>query len=93
MEAMACGCCAVASNVGGNPELVHAAETGLLFEKQDVAGLATQLRLLVENPEMRARLANAGSQLIRQNFSLATASQTFHQIYSGFLRDRGVIAT
>jgi L-malate glycosyltransferase len=93
MEAMACGCCAVASNVGGNPELIRPGETGLLFEKQDVAGLTAQLRLLVENPEMRKRLAAAGSDLIRRNFSLAIAGRAFHQLYEESLRNAGVLSS
>src|SRR5208283_4521864 len=32
MEAMACGCCPIASRVGGNPELVEDERNGLLFE-------------------------------------------------------------
>ncbi len=93
MEAMTCGCCAVASNVGGNPELVHPDETGLLFEKQDAPGLAAQLRLLVENPQLRERLAQAGTALIRRDFSLAAASRTFHEIYTGFLQARGLFTS
>ena len=59
MEAMACGCAVVASRVGGNPELVKDGETGLLFEKADVAGLAARLRLLIEDEALRRRLAGA----------------------------------
>ncbi|MBV8820942.1 MAG: glycosyltransferase, partial [Acidobacteriaceae bacterium] len=60
MEAMACGCCAAASNVGGNPELVREGETGLLFEAGDAHGLAAALRRLIENAGLRAQFANDG---------------------------------
>src|SRR5207244_161276 len=43
MEAMASGCCVVASRVGGNPELVVEGETGLLFRAADSADLARSL--------------------------------------------------
>lgn len=92
MEAMACGCCAVASNVGGNPELIRPSETGLLFEKRDVADLTAKLRLVVQNPELRKRLAAAGSGLIQQNFSLAVAGSRFHQLYEEFLLNAGLVS-
>ncbi len=43
MEAMACGCCPVASDVAGNPELVTPMETGLLFQPGNVEDLAARI--------------------------------------------------
>src|SRR6185295_14850716 len=57
MEAMASGCAVVASNVGGNPELVTDHETGLLYPAADTAALAERLTELINNAELRARLA------------------------------------
>jgi glycosyltransferase involved in cell wall biosynthesis len=85
MEAMACGCAVVASNVGGNPELVVDGETGLLFEKADVAGLAARLRLLIEDEALRRRLADAAARVIRETMSLASATRRMEEIYESFL--------
>ena len=85
MEAMACGCAAVASRVGGNPELVTDGETGMLFEPRDAAGLAGALGVLLANPELRRRLASNASRLIQSNFSLAAAARRMGEIYSTFL--------
>src|SRR5229473_4967915 len=74
MEAMACGCCAVATNVGGNPELVRNGETGLSFEPGDSEGLSVVLRTLIENEALRQRLAAAGAELISQRFSTRAAA-------------------
>ena len=41
MEAMACGCCAVASRTGGNIELVTDGRTGWLFEPGNAAELTS----------------------------------------------------
>ncbi len=82
MEAMACGCCAVASNVGGNPELVRNGENGLLFEPRDAAGLSKVLRTLVENESLRRRLAAAGQQTMRERFSIRSSVQRMSDIYS-----------
>jgi glycosyltransferase involved in cell wall biosynthesis len=88
MEAMACGCCAVASRVGGNPELVKDGETGLLFERQNAEGLATILAKLVQNESLRARLADNGLKFIRENFSLAQSARRMGEIYRGLLAAR-----
>ena len=61
LEAMACGCCAVASRVGGNPEVIQDGNTGLLFEKSNARDLADKLLSLIRNPEFRERLAERGS--------------------------------
>ena len=42
MEAMACGCCPIASNVGGNPELIEDGVRGLLFEPGNSVGLGAK---------------------------------------------------
>jgi glycosyltransferase involved in cell wall biosynthesis len=82
MEAMACGCCVVASNVGGNPELVRNGENGLLFEPRDAAGLSKVLRTLVENESLRRRLAAAGEQTVRECFSIRSSVERMSDIYS-----------
>jgi glycosyltransferase involved in cell wall biosynthesis len=85
MEAMACGCCVVASRVGGNPELIAHGETGMLFEPRDVAGLAAVLRLLVRDSALRGELAMNGARLIHSRFSLGAAARRMGEIYSALL--------
>jgi glycosyltransferase involved in cell wall biosynthesis len=81
MEAMACGCPVVASNVGGNPELVQNGETGLLFEPRDVAGLSAALQVLIEDKALRGRLAEAGASFVRKRFSIQASAQRMGEIY------------
>jgi glycosyltransferase involved in cell wall biosynthesis len=85
MEAMACGCCVVASRVGGNPELVAHGETGMLFAPRDAPGLAEVLRLLVCHPERRSALGAQAAHLIHSRFPLAAAARRMGQIYSALL--------
>jgi glycosyltransferase involved in cell wall biosynthesis len=84
MEAMACGCCAVASNVGGNPELVKPGETGLLFKPRDPDDLASTLRTLIESPDLRRDLAARG-QAFLANFSIETAARRMGEIYTSLV--------
>ena len=88
MEAMASGCCAVASNVGGNPELVRDWETGLLFESGDVAGLTAALELAAGSEELRRRLGEAAMRRIRENFSARSAADRMGEIYSELIERR-----
>lgn len=88
MEAMAGGCCVVASRVGGNPELVADGERGLLFEKQDAEGLATALERIVGNEELRRVMALNGQRFIHENFSLKAAASQMGAIYEEFLEKK-----
>jgi L-malate glycosyltransferase len=86
MEAMACGCCAVASDVGGNPELIQDGRTGLLFRPGDVEDLAEKLRRLIHDDRARATLAESAVGLIRERFDRRTAVPRMEDVYRFYLK-------
>jgi glycosyltransferase involved in cell wall biosynthesis len=69
-EAMACGLVVVGTTTGGTKELLLEDENGLTFPPEDDALLSHQLLRLARNPGLRRRLARAGRQTVRQNFTL-----------------------
>jgi L-malate glycosyltransferase len=81
LEAMACGCCPVASRVGGNPELIRHGENGMLFEAGDVGQLADELETLVELRVLREQLA-AKARLTAEQFSIAASARRMEEIYT-----------
>ncbi|MCS6953220.1 MAG: glycosyltransferase [Bryobacterales bacterium] len=90
MEAMACGCCVVASAVGGCPELVTHEKTGLLFRSNDLEDLVGQLRRAIAEEPLRQATSQAAAAFIQQHYSLEKAVRQMEQIYEEHLlrRDR-----
>ena len=58
-EAMAAGCPVVATAVGGVPDMIEHGRTGLLSPVADIAGLAVNLRRVLDDPALALRLAAA----------------------------------
>ena len=85
MEAMGCGCCPVASDTGGNPELGQDGETGLLFPAGDAEALAERLALLLDGPAYRRRLAAQAARRIEEHFTREQAARAMGEIYQEFL--------
>jgi len=85
MEAMACGCCAIAADTGGNPELVQDGETGLLFPAGDSAALAVRLECVLASRDLRGRLATNGARLMGERFTREAAARRMGEIYTRFL--------
>jgi glycosyltransferase involved in cell wall biosynthesis len=81
LEAMACGCCPVASRVGGNTELVRHGENGMLFEAGDAGQLRQVLETLVELPLLRQQLA-ARARCTAERFSMAGSTRRMEEIYT-----------
>jgi glycosyltransferase involved in cell wall biosynthesis len=90
MEAMACGRAVVASNVGGNPELVKEGETGLLFKAGDAEDLARQLRALAGQEDLRRRLGANAAAFVRTRFGKDISVERMEAVYRSFLVKRGV---
>jgi glycosyltransferase involved in cell wall biosynthesis len=92
MEAMACECAPVASRVGGNPELIHDGQTGLLFDPDNPEQLAQCLRLLIENEDLRKKIAARAARSIHEKFSLRAAADRMAEIYLGHLEAHTIAA-
>lgn len=60
IEAMMCGVCVVASKSGGPLEIIDDGQNGLLFKTFDADDLATKLKSLYDNAEMRKIYGDAG---------------------------------
>lgn len=81
LEAMSAECAAVASRVGGNPEIIDSGENGLLFPAGDVAALRDALRSLIVDPVRRRTLAAAGRESVARRFSPAAAAANLGRLY------------
>lgn len=59
LEAQAAGCAVLATKVGGIPDIVHDQETGILVPVDDIDAAAVELRRLLTDVSLRAKLAVA----------------------------------
>ena len=85
LEAMASGLPVIATNVGGNGELIEAGVTGELVTVADPEAMARQIAALATDPQ-RARLAGlAGRARVEQQFSLQAMSQGYQGLYERLL--------
>jgi glycosyltransferase involved in cell wall biosynthesis len=82
LEAMAQGLPVVASNVGGNPEVVADGESGLLVPPLDPPALASAIALLVQDAPRRAAMGAAGRRRLRGQFSQAAMVASYRNIYN-----------
>jgi glycosyltransferase involved in cell wall biosynthesis len=80
-EAMACGRAVVASRAGGAAELIHPEEDALGHAPGDTAGLSAQIRRLVEDEALRARLGIAGRAVAEARFDRTRLAAELVPIY------------
>jgi glycosyltransferase involved in cell wall biosynthesis len=87
LEAAAAGCCVVASDTGGLPEILRDGETGRLVPAGDPAALATTLTELARDGSQRARLGSAAALDVRARFSRAHLLERTQALYDRLLGD------
>lgn len=88
LEAMAAGKPAIASAVGGVPELVAHNETGLLVPRADIPALAAALTTLATNHSFRARMGSAAKTRSNQ-FAWPVIASQYNSIYNRALHLTG----
>lgn len=69
VEAMATGRPVVVSDVGGLQEIVVHGETGFIFHRDKPAELADYLRTLLDDPELRRRMGEAGRKRVEKLYA------------------------
>ncbi len=86
LEAMACGCPAVGSRVGGTPELIGNDERGLLFEAGNAGDLAEKLTALIQNDPLRRELGSRAAEFAKTKLSIEIAALRLANIYEDMLQ-------
>jgi glycosyltransferase involved in cell wall biosynthesis len=81
LEAMSLGVPVIASAAGGNSELVHPGETGLLVPPLDPAAWTRALQRMLGDDTLRGRMAAAGRDLVRRDFTIARTAERTEVVY------------
>jgi glycogen(starch) synthase len=69
LEAMAAGLVVVGTTTGGTGEVLVEDKTGFTFPAGDAEALARQIRRLLDEPLLRAELADAARRIVRERFT------------------------
>jgi glycosyltransferase involved in cell wall biosynthesis len=78
----------VATDVGGNPELVENGVTGFLVPKEDSQKLAEAILILVEDKDLRHSMGKRGREKVVANFSMEGMARRYEQLYEAVLPHR-----
>ncbi len=93
LEAMATGLPIVATDVGGNREVVVPGETGLLVPSQDPATMAAAMHELLSQPAIAQQMGAAGRRRAEDEFDLRRVVARYEQLYLSLLhRKRRVMS-
>ncbi|MCG6877652.1 MAG: glycosyltransferase [Deltaproteobacteria bacterium] len=86
MEAMGCGLPVVATDVGGNRELVNDGKTGFLCPSMDAYAIAEKVLLLLRDDDLAHKMGARGKQKIWSCFSVERMIEETVATYDKFLQ-------
>lgn len=86
LESIAMGLPVVATNVGGNPEVIEDGKSGILFPAGDADALATELARLIADDELRREYSQAARERALSIFSIEAMVGTMQDMYTSLLK-------
>jgi glycosyltransferase involved in cell wall biosynthesis len=81
MEYMALGKPVIATDCGGNGELVEHGQSGFLIAGGDADALTRRIVQILDDPAQASRLGETGRRRIREEFSLERMTQAHADLY------------
>ncbi|MEM1659049.1 MAG: glycosyltransferase family 4 protein [Candidatus Jordarchaeales archaeon] len=81
LEAMACGTAVVSTYTGGIPEFVKPMENGILVDAHSPDQLAYAITLLLQDEELRRRLAENGRKTVEKEFTWEKTARETLKVY------------
>jgi glycosyltransferase involved in cell wall biosynthesis len=88
LEAMALGIPVIATNVGGNREVVRDGESGLLVPSGNAEALAKAIITLLENPKLAKSMGEQARQRAITEFSLERMVNQYQSLYQETLAEK-----
>lgn len=88
LEAMAMGLPVIATNVGGNPELVINNETGFLIPYDDAEKMAEKILLLIADKEFARHLGQNGRRRAFAEFHPSSFTHKLQDLYNQIYREK-----
>ena len=88
LEYMASSKPVVATEVGGNPEIVVHGETGLLVPPANADALASAILSILEDKEAASRFGNAGRKRVEERFSLDVMLRNYENLFERVINSR-----
>ena len=85
LEAMAMKVPVIATTVGGLPESIDNGKTGILVPPADVNSLSAAIKYLIEHPEIRKQMGEAGRKRVEENFSIENNVRKTEELYLDIL--------
>jgi glycosyltransferase involved in cell wall biosynthesis len=89
IEAMAAGLPVIATDVGGNSELVVQGENGYLIPPDNAGILSLRLKFVIDDAALRRRLGEMSQQLAKEHYSLDAMMQKYADNYDAMLEKNG----
>jgi len=84
-QSFAAGKPVIGSRVGGIPDLIDDGKNGLLFEPQDVRGLADKIEFLASQPDLAAEMGRGAREKAEREYDPQVHYERMTTVYEGVL--------
>lgn len=88
IESLAMGIPAVATRVGGTPEIITEGEDGFLTRPKAPEEIAEKVLMLLQDDELRQRMSQAGRENARRKFDIRRRVREVEEIYTQLISSR-----
>ncbi len=86
LEFMALSKPVIATNLGGNPELIQDGYNGYLIEKSDEKSLVEKVNFFLRNPKRREEIGLNNKKKIQEKFNINKMSDSFITVYKSVMK-------